>query len=306
MENTDLKTRCGFVAIVGRPNVGKSTLLNQLLGEKMSITSRKPQTTRNRLLGIKTNPPVQIIYVDTPGMHLHEKQALNRYMNKEARQSLIDVDVVVFVISGSKWLEEDELVLEALKKAKAPIILAVNKVDLVVDKKALLPHLEYVGAKRDFLDVVPISAKNQVNIDVLENRISSLLPESPYYFPENQVTDRDLFYRMAEIIREKIVRAFGDELPYTSAVEIEAYDPKEAVPFISAIIWLEREGQRPIILGKNGSRIKKIGIRARQDIEKIIGKKVNLKLWIKIRRGWSNNQKIMQGLGYIDLSDGEG
>lgn len=306
MANNNDKTYCGFVSIIGRPNVGKSTLLNRILGKKMSITSRKPQTTRHRFLGIKTQDEVQTIYVDTPGMHIHEKRALNRYMNKEARASLRDVDVIVFVITAMKWNDEDGLVLELLKHVNTPVILAVNKVDNLAGKEELLPFLEELKAKRDFSEIIPVSAKAGSNVEELEQAIKVLLPESPHYFPEDQETDKSLYFRMAEIIREKIVRAFGDELPHTCAVEIESYQASLPVPFISAIIWLEREGQKPILIGKNGERLKKIGMRSRSDIEKIIGKQVHLKLWVKIKKGWSDNKRILKSLGYVDFSgDGE-
>ena len=296
-------TFCGYVAIVGRPNVGKSTLINRILGEKLSITSRKPQTTRHRLLGVKTEDLIQTIYVDTPGMHIRESHALNRHMNKAARHALIDVDVVIFVVDSLKWTEEDELVLTLLAKIRSPVILAVNKADLVLDKTELLPHLKILFEKMNFADIIPISAKRGTNIEVLERKVQQYLPSSPHYFPESQITDRTPRFRMGEIIREKIVRTLGEELPYTTTVEIETYKPNEPVPLISAIIWVERDGQKPIVIGKNGERLKEIGIRSRTDIEKMLGKKVHIRLWVKVRGGWSDDEKALKSLGYIDLSE---
>jgi len=305
MDNNEneFDTFCGYVAIVGRPNVGKSTLINRILGEKLSITSRKPQTTRHRILGVKTVGLVQVIYVDTPGMHRREGRALNRYMNKVARQAITDVDVIVFVVDSLKWTEEDQMVLELLETVRCPVILVVNKTDTVLEKPQLLPHLQLLHEKFKFTEVIPTSAKRGTNVDVLENKIAALLPHSPHYFPEEQITDQSPRFRMAELIREKLVRLLGEELPYATTVAIEDYKPTLKVPLISAIIWVEREGQKPIVIGKNGERLKEIGIRARADIEKFLKKKVNLKLWVKIKGGWSDDDRALKSLGYLDLSD---
>jgi len=296
-------TVCGYVAIVGRPNVGKSTLLNHILGEKLSITSRKPQTTRHRLLGVKTVDNSQTIYVDTPGMHIEETHLLNKFMNKEARRALIDVDVIVFVVEGLRWNVEDQLVFDLITKIKCPIILAINKVDMLPDKTTLLPYCESLASKFKFFEIIPLSATHATNIDALERAVASCLPKGPHYFPETQITDRTPRFRMAEIIREKLVRSLGEELPYSTTVEIEMYksDQSEKVPLISAIIWVEREGQKPIVIGKNGERLKEIGIRSRKDIEKIIGRQVHLKLWVKVRGSWSDDERALKSLGYIDL-----
>jgi len=298
MQNNE--TFCGYVAIVGRPNVGKSTLLNRILGEKLSITSRKPQTTRHRILGVKTLGAVQTIYVDTPGIHQLETHALNRLMNKTARQALKDVDVVIFVVDSVKWTEEDELVLSLLSNVKCPVILAVNKVDALNDKTVLLSYLPTLTEKLNFVEIIPLSAKRGTNVDVLERKVASLLPESPHYFPATQITDRSPRFRMGEIIREKIVRILGEELPYATSVEIESFQIKH-IPMISAIIWVERDGQKPIVIGKNGERLKEIGIRSRVDIEKLLGKKVHLRLWVKVRGGWSDDERALKSLGYIDF-----
>ncbi len=300
-------TVCGYVAIVGRPNVGKSTLLNHMLGQKLSITSRKPQTTRHRVLGVKTIGETQFIYVDTPGIHFEEGKALNRYMNKEARLALKEVDVVVFVIDGLKWTEEDQLVFELVKNSNSPVILAVNKIDLLDDKADLLPYLQSFASQFNFFDIIPISAKRRLNIFALEKAIAECLPKSPHYFPKDQLTDRTMRFRIAEIIREKLVRILGQELPYTTTVEIEALqkETKNSVMKISAIIWVEREGQKPIVIGKNGERLKKIGARSRVDIEILIKQKVHLRLWVKVKRGWSDDERAMKSLGYIDLEAGD-
>lgn len=303
--NDNKETHCGYVAIVGRPNVGKSTLLNHILGEKLSITSRKPQTTRHRLLGVKTVGNIQAIYVDTPGMHIEETHLLNKFMNKEARRALKDVDVIIFVVDSLKWNVEDQMVFDLISKTNRPIILAVNKVDTLSEKTTLLPYCESLALKYKFFEIIPISAKHKTNIEALERVVASCLPQSPHYFPDTQITDRTPRFRMAEIIREKLVRSLGEELPYSTTVEIEMYktdksDPKK-VPLISAIIWVEREGQKPIVIGKNGERLKEIGIRSRTDIEKVVGRQVHLKLWVKVRGGWSDDERALKSLGYIDL-----
>lgn len=294
------ETVCGYIAIAGRPNVGKSTLLNHILGQKLSITSRKPQTTRHRILGVKTVGVVQTIYVDTPGVHWLENHALNRHLNREAQLALMDVEGVIFVVESLKWTKEDNLVLEMIQEVKKPVILAVNKVDTIEDKTTLLPYLKALSLKFNFFDVIPISAAQNINIDSLEKKIAGFLPKSPHYFPMGQITDRTSRFRIAEIIREKIVRLLGKELPYAVAVEIEQYKNNEekSLVFIHAIIWVEREGQKPIVIGQNGDRLKKIGIRARIDIEKLLGQKVHLQLWVKVKKRWSDDERALKYLGY--------
>jgi GTP-binding protein Era len=302
-DNNEFETFCGFVAVVGRPNVGKSTLINRILGEKLSITSRKPQTTRHRILGVKTVGLIQTIYVDTPGLHIRQVRALNRYMNKVARQSISDVDVIIFVVDSLKWTEEDQMVLELLSTVNCPIILAVNKTDIILEKTQLLPHLQVLHDKLNFSEVIPVSAKRGTNVDVLEAKVAAKLPSSPHYFPQTQITDQTPRFRMAEMIREKLVRSLGEELPYATSVEIESYQVKTSVPIIGATIWVERDGQKPIVIGKNGERLKEIGIRARGDIEKFLKKKIHLRLWVKVRGGWSDDERALKSLGYIDLSE---
>lgn len=294
-------SRCGYVAIVGRPNVGKSTLLNHLLGQKISITSRKPQTTRNAVVGIKTEGDVQIIFVDTPGMHLGQQKAINRYMNKAATNAMKDVDVVVFVIDRFIWTEEDEAVAEKLRHLSCPIILAVNKVDQIEDKETLLPHLQSLSEKLNVAEIVPMSALRNTNLDRLEQLITEMLPLGIHMYPEDQITDRSSRFMAAEIVREKITRQLGDELPYEMAVEIEEFKQEGNLLNISALILVERDGQKKILIGDKGERIKLIGTQARMDMEKLFEMKIMLKLWVKVRSGWSDDERALRSLGYNEF-----
>ncbi len=294
-------SRCGYVAIVGRPNVGKSTLLNHLLGQKISITSRKPQTTRNAVVGIKTEGDIQIVFVDTPGMHLGQQKAINRYMNRAASSAMKDVDLVVFVVDRFVWNEEDEAVAERLRHVSSPIILAVNKVDQIDDKEKLLPHLQSLSEKLNVAEIIPISALRNANLDRLESLIVERLPEGIHLFPEDQVTDRSSRFMAAEIVREKITRQLGDELPYEMAVEIEEFAVEGELITISALILVEKDGQKRILIGDKGERIKQIGTQARIDMENLFERKVMLKLWVKIKSGWSDDERALRSLGYNDL-----
>lgn len=290
--------KSGFVAIVGRPNVGKSTLLNALLGEKISIISSKPQTTRWQILGIKTVDSMQIIYIDTPGMHQEEKRAMNRYMNRVANAVLYDADVIVFLVEAPFWREEDELVLKKLQDITKPVILAINKIDLIKDKATLLPFIEKISQKFNFLHIIPLSAKAEQNTDKLEQEIVKLLPEGPALYPEDQVTDRSIRFQIAEIIREKIIQTTEKELPYATTVEIEQFKQEDKLTEIGAIIWVERSGQKIIVIGKGGAKLKKIGTQARRDIEALLGCKVFLRLWVKVKEHWTDDDKALRGLGY--------
>ncbi len=292
--------RCGYVAIVGRPNVGKSTLLNHLLGQKISITSRKPQTTRHRVLGIKTEGGNQIIFVDTPGLHMQAEKAINRYMNRAASAAIRDVDVVVMVVDRTAWTEEDAMVLEQVRQGGLPCLLVVNKVDLLEDKAALLPHLQALAAKADFAAILPVSALRRHNIAELEQEIVKFLPESGYFFPEEQITDRSQRFLAAEIVREKIMRQLGEELPYSITVEIEEFAQQDAVLHISALIFVERKGQKKILVGEGGSRLRSIGSDARRDMELLFDSKVMLRLWVKVKSGWSDDERALRSLGYDD------
>lgn len=294
-------TQCGFVAIVGRPNVGKSTLLNSLVAEKISITADKPQTTRHRILGIKTLADQQVVYIDTPGIHSYNKKKMNQYMNKAAFGALRDVEVVVFVIEALVWTEEDALVLEKLVKIEKPIILIVNKIDLEKDKEVLLPYLETIATKADFLAIVPISAKKGLQVDVLQNMIFNMLPESPFFFPPEQKTDSSEKFRLAEILREKLTRVLEKELPYALTVEIEKLEQVEDRTVVYAIIWVERESQKKIVIGKGGEMLKRVGTSARLDMNKIFDRRVRLQLWVKVRAGWTDDNKALQNFGYADI-----
>ncbi|PSF10667.1 GTPase Era [Marinobacter fuscus] len=298
-ENPD--SRCGFVAIVGRPNVGKSTLLNHILGQKLSITSRKPQTTRHQVLGIKTDGPVQAIYVDTPGMHEEEPRALNRYMNKAASSALIDVDVVIFVVDQLAWTSADDMVLEKLRRLSCPVILAVNKVDKLENRGLLLPHLDALSRKLDFAEIIPLSALRETNLEPLETAVGRFLPESIHFYPDDQITDRSERFMAAEMVREKITRQLGAELPYSVAVEIEEFKTEGKTLHISALILVEREGQKKILIGDKGERLRRIGQEARTDMERMFGSKVMLRLWVKVKRGWADSDRALKSLGMGDL-----
>ncbi len=293
--------RCGYVAIVGRPNVGKSTLLNHLLGQKISITSRKPQTTRHQVLGIKTEANRQIIFVDTPGLHQAADKAINRYMNRAATNALRDVDVVVFVVDRTAWTDEDRMVLDRVKATGLPTVLVVNKVDLLSDKSLLLPHLRQLEEQGDFAAIVPLSALRHHNVDALEREITRFLPESEYFFPEEQITDRSQRFLAAEIVREKIMRQLGDELPYAITVEIEEFSSEDGILHISALIFVERKGQKRILIGEKGARLRSIGTDARRDMELLFGSQVMLRLWVKVKTGWSDDERALRSLGYDDV-----
>ncbi len=292
--------RCGYVAIVGQPNVGKSTLLNHLLGMKLSITSRKPQTTRHNVLGIKTEGKLQLIFVDTPGIHQDRKKAMNRVMNKAAENAIQDVDVVVFVVDRQQWDETDQLVATQLLQSHKPVIVAINKIDRVDDLQALLPALEKL---HDFLpdaELIPVSALQSKHLDTLEAAIARYIPDGQHLFPEDQITDRSERFLAAEIIREKITRQLGAEVPYQVNVEIEEFSHIRNVLHINALILVEREGQKRIVIGTKGDRLKRIGQQARLDMERMFDGKVMLKLWVKVRSGWSDDERALRSLGYTD------
>jgi len=300
MTDENMITRTGFVAIVGRPNVGKSTLLNRILGQKLSITSRKPQTTRHQILGIKTENGNQVVYVDTPGIHKNHDKAINRYMNKAATTAVKDVDLIVMLIDRMRWTDEDEMVLQAIKQQRAPAVLVVNKVDFVKDKDELLPYLQELSGRHSFDQIVPISAKTGHNVERLESLIESYLPESQHFYPEDQITDRSSRFLAAELVREKIMRQLGDELPYEMTVEIEEFTHDGHLAEISALILVERDSQKRIVIGDKGYRIKQIGIEARKDMEQMFDCKVMLNLWVKVKSNWSDDERALRSLGYND------
>ncbi len=304
--------RAGFVAIVGRPNVGKSTLMNHLIGQKLSITSRKPQTTRHKIVGIDTRGHVQAVYVDTPGMHKKEVRAINRMMNRAASSALRDVNLVLFVVDALKWVPDDELVLDKLVHADMPVVLVINKADTLDNKRDLLPHIEKLSTRMKFSDIVPVSALRGHNLDRLHEVIAQHLPFSPPLYDLDQVTDRSTRFLASEIIREKIMRQLGEEVPYDLTVQIDSYreEPEEARPngkvkaactFIDATILVERPGQKAIVIGDKGSKLKQIGMDARQDMEKLLEQKVMLTLWVKIKGGWSDDERALKSLGYSDI-----
>lgn len=289
---------CGYVAIVGRPNVGKSTLLNHLLGQKISITSRKPQTTRHNTLGIKTEGDTQFIFVDTPGIHTNQQKAINKYMNRAAESAIRDVDVVVFVVDRSAWTVADEKVAEEVMKSSSPVIIAINKLDRLESKSELLPHLKKLAQRMPEAQLIPISALYGQQLELLEEAVKQHIPEGVHYFPEDQITDRSQRFLVAELVREKITRQLGAEVPYEVAVEIEAFKYEGKICHINALILVERDGQKKIIIGDKGSRLKKIGSEARLDMERLLDCKVMLNLWVKVRRGWSDDERALRSLGY--------
>lgn len=291
-------TRCGYIAIVGRPNVGKSTLLNSIMDQKISITSKKPQTTRHQLLGIKTRDQAQFLYVDTPGIHANEKKAINRYMNRNARSVIRDVDAVIFVVDRGSWNKEDELVAEALQGHSGQLIIAINKFDLLESKNKLLPVLETLQKRFPEAEIVPVSALTTENIELLENLIVERIPYSEFYFPDDQITDRSERFMVAEIIREKLMRQLGDEVPYSASIQIDRFERTSKIVHIAATIFVEREGQKSILIGSGGSKLKRIGSDARIDIERLLDRKIMLTNWVKVKSGWSDSERALKSLGY--------
>ncbi|MGL9769218.1 MAG: GTPase Era [Sodalis sp. (in: enterobacteria)] len=295
------KTYCGFIAIVGQPNVGKSTLLNKLLGQKVSITSRKPQTTRHRIIGIHTKGPYQAIYVDTPGLHIKEKRVINRLMNRAAFSSISNVELVIFMVEGTHWTPNDEMVVNKLRNVNYPVVLAINKIDNIVDKKQLLPHIQFLSQKMSFHNIVPICAENGMNIETLGGIVRKALPEAIHHFPEYYITDRSQRFIASEIIREKLMRFLGDELPYSATVKIEFFTKNDRGDYeIHGLILIERDSQKKMVIGNKGSKIKTIGIEARQDMENIFEKRVHLELWVEVKSGWADDECTLRSLGYVD------
>ncbi len=291
--------RSGFAAIVGRPNVGKSTLLNALLRRKVSIVSPKPQTTRHRIIGILHRPGVQIAFIDTPGLHATERRIINRYMNRAARAALEDADVNLFVVEALRWTDDDERVLAALKRCGRPIVLLINKVDRIRPRERLLPFIEQISHKADFAAVLPLSALKHDNLERLPELLAAHLPESPPLFPADQVTDRSERFQAAEIIREKLTLRLRQELPYGLSVEIERYEQDETGRIlINAVIWVERPGQKGIVIGEGGEQLKQIGRAARLELGKLLGHPVHLELWVKVKENWSDSEAALRQLGY--------
>ena len=295
-----VETYCGYVAIVGRPNVGKSTLLNHLLRQKLSITSRKPQTTRHRIIGVTSDDHHQCVFVDTPGLHSVRKRALNRVMNETVISVINDVDAVIFVVERLSFNQEDHKVLNLLREIYKPVFLVINKTDKIKHKDSLLPHMNQLSALFNFSEIIPASALGGHNLDRLEKAVKSCLPQGQFLFPKDQFTDRSMRFFASELIREKITRQLGDELPYDITVEIEKFTEEEAFIDIHGLILIDRSGQKKIIIGKNGARLKTIGIAAREDMEEAFACKVMLRLWVKVRSGWADDERALQSLGYMD------
>jgi GTP-binding protein Era len=295
-----LNSRCGYCAIVGRPNVGKSTLLNRLIGQKLAITSHKPQTTRHSILGVKTTDEGQIIYVDTPGIHKRGDQPMNRYLNRTARSALADVDMILFVVEALRWNDEDQAVLDTVSRLDIPVLLLVNKIDTVKNKEELLPYLEATTSRFNFKTVIPLSARKGDNIEPLENQVMAALPEGIPYFPEDQLTDRSERFFAAELVREQLTQRYAKEIPYALTVEIEKFEEEGNLYRIHALIWVEREGQKNIIIGAKGEALKAVGTQARKEMEKFFDKKVFLQLWVKVKKSWSSDEGALSRLGYSD------
>lgn len=292
--------RCGYTAIVGRPNVGKSTLLNRIIGQKLAITSHKPQTTRHSILGVKTDRGGQIIYVDTPGIHKRGSQPMNRYLNRTAKSALADVDLLLFVIEALRWTDEDEEVLKTIIKYGLRCILIVNKVDRVKDKEALLPFLAKISGRHEFTEIIPLSALNGSNVAELEAKVLAAMPEGENIYPEDQLTDRSERFFAAELVREQLTQRYSKEIPYALTVEIEKFEVKKDIYHITTLIWVERKGQKNIIIGKNGEALKEVATQARKEMEKFFGHKVFLKIWVKVKKSWSTDSKALHQLGYGD------
>jgi len=296
--NTGLKTRCGTIAITGRPNVGKSTLLNRLIGQKLSITAHKPQTTRHALLGINTTESTQFIYLDTPGIHRGGRRTLNRVLNKTASSAATGADVLILVVQALTFNEDDEMALETVVSQNMPWILVVNKTDRVNPKEKLLPWLSELSAAQQADAVIPVSATRGKNIDALQFEIESRLPQAEFQFDEEALTDRSSKFLASELVREQLTRFLSRELPYAVSVEIEKFDQSEKIAKISAVIWVEKASQKSIVIGKSGANLKEIGSRARREMQNLFGSKVHLQLWVKVKDGWSNDAAMIRSLGY--------
>ncbi len=297
---SDTPFRAGLVAVLGRPNVGKSTLVNALVGFKVSIVSPKPQTTRHRLLGIVTLDDGQLALVDTPGIHRERSGALHRVLNRAARSALADVHAAMLVIEAGRWTEEDTLAYAALAQSGLPVVLVLNKVDKVKDKSTLLPFLHEITRERNFTAVHPVSALRGVGLPDLLATLRGLMPESEPLFEADAITDRSERFMVSELVREQLMLQLGQELPYAAAVEIETWAEEPGLTRIGAVIWVEREPQKAIVVGTGGSRIKRIGTEARRGIETLLERKVHLELWCRVRENWSHDERALAGLGYGD------
>ncbi len=300
-----MSKKCGTVSIIGRPNVGKSTLLNHLVGYKLSAIANKPQTTRTNIRGIVTeldkevDSGYQLIFTDTPGIHLNSKNLLNRTLNSEAVAAVEDVDAIVMIVEALKWTDEDDFVLSRLKHTKKPVILLLNKVDRIQEKDRLFPYLQKVGKKREFTEIIPISASKGINTEILIESLLKVVPESEFIYPEDHITDKSVRFICGELIREQLVLNLHEELPYTTAVEIEVFEETDKLVTIEVVIWTDRKNQKGIIIGKKGETLKRIGQSARRSLEEFLMKKVMLKQWVKVEENWQNNPRHLNELGII-------
>ncbi|WP_395496597.1 GTPase Era [Arsenophonus endosymbiont of Lipoptena cervi] len=293
-------TYCGFVVIIGKPNVGKSTLINQILGKKISITSRKPQTTRYNILGIDTKNNYQTIYIDTPGLHIKKKQIVNNLIKDSTNKLIHDLELIVFVIEGTNWTNDDERIIHVLKYISSPVLLVINKIDNVINKSILLSHINFLRKKMDFLDIIPISAKKGTYIDTFIKIIQQNMPETTHYFPEKYITNMSKIFLAKEIIREKLMRFLGDELPYLIKVEIEQFIVHKKYNYkINGIIIVIKNSQKKIVIGVKGQKIKRIGIESRIEMEKLFSAKIYLSLWVKVKKEASNNEYYLNSLDYV-------
>ena len=296
----DELSKSGMISVIGRTNVGKSTLINKILGQKVFITSRKPQTTRNRLLGIKTKGHSQAVFIDTPGVHSGENRALNKYMNKVAFNSILGVDIVIFMLDSLKWTDQDQLILDRLPKDLSHVLLVINKVDLIDNKKHLLPHIKKLSSSYDFKEIIPVSSLHNQGLTTLENIIFSLLPDRIHDYPEDQIADVPEKFVVSELIREKCITRVGDEIPYRISVVIDSFIRKESLIDISAILYVEKDTQKGILIGHKGEKLKSVGSAARKEIEKFLESKVMLRLWVKVRKNWTNDSSLLSAFGYSD------
>ena len=296
--------RAGHVAVLGRPNVGKSTLVNALVGAKVSIVSPRPQTTRHRLLGIATFPDAQLLLVDTPGLHREQGKstasAMHRWMNRAARGALEGVDVAVLVVRAGQWTDADTFAYEALRHSDLPVVLVVNQIDRIRDKATLLPYLAHISEGRDFAGVHPVSALKRNGLEALVKTVTGFLPEQPALYGEDEITDKSQRFLAGEMVREQLMRQLGEELPYATTVEIESFSVDGSMLRIGAVIWVERDGQKAIVIGKGGERLREIGSKARLQMERLFGAKVFLETWVRVRQGWSDDEAALRAFGYHD------
>ncbi len=293
-----MPTRCGFVAVIGRPNVGKSTLVNAIMGKKISIVTHKPQTTRHRILAVHTEGDTQIVFVDTPGIHRKAAKAMNRLMNRTAASALADADLVLFVAEATRWTEEDDDVVYRFRSTETPVVAVLNKVDRVHPKDRLLEAIAALSKRHAFAEIFPVSALKKDNLDALMAIIPNFLPESPLLFPQEMKTDRSAEFQAAEVIREKLTLMLHQEIPYGLTVQIERYESDDDRLTINAVIWVDRDSQKGIVVGKGGKVLKTVGQSARLEISEQLGCRVHLELWVKVKDNWSDSEQDLMRLGY--------